>query len=121
MEEKQNTTMSIFDYLFDEGDFEIILHRIFLYLDAASLESCGLVCKRWRKFILRLFQRHVSYSPSGPLNSIVKFKRLKIDLFNDKPLNLFTGYSKAAQTFLVQRSFFKSKDPIRFKIHGNQS
>ena len=62
MEEYKNTTMSIFDYLFDEGDFEIILQRIFLYLDAASLESCGLVCKRWRKFILRLFQRQVSYS-----------------------------------------------------------
>ena len=61
MEEYKNTTMSIFDYLFDEGDFEIILQRIFLYLDAASLESCGLVCKRWRKFILRLFQRQVSY------------------------------------------------------------
>ena len=60
MEEQQKTTMSIFDYLFDEGDFEIILQRIFLYLDAASLESCGLVCKRWRKFILRLFQRQVS-------------------------------------------------------------
>ena len=60
MEEKQNITLSIFDYLFDEGDFEIILQRIFLYLDAASLESCGLVCKRWRKFILRLFQRQVS-------------------------------------------------------------
>ena len=60
MEEQQNTAMSIFDYLFDEGDFEIILQRIFLYLDAASLESCGLVCKRWRKFILRLFQRQVS-------------------------------------------------------------
>ena len=49
--------VSIFNQLFDQGDFELILQRIFLLLDGASLESCGLVCKQWRHFILRLFQR----------------------------------------------------------------
>ena len=59
--ENQDHPESIFDSLFNKGDFEIVLERIFLLLDAASLEACGLVCKRWRKFILRLFQRKVRY------------------------------------------------------------
>lgn len=48
---------NIFHWLFDQGDFELILQRIFLLLDGASLEACSLVCKQWRQFILRLFQR----------------------------------------------------------------
>ena len=48
---------SIIQKLFEEGDFELILQKIFLSLDGNSLQSCALVCKQWRFFILRLFQR----------------------------------------------------------------
>ena len=58
--EEQLEFQSIFENLFEREDFEIVLQRVFLLLDAASLESCSLVCKKWRKFILSLFQRHVS-------------------------------------------------------------
>lgn len=47
----------LFHWLFDGGDYELILQRIFLLLDGSSLEACSLVCKQWRRFILRLFQR----------------------------------------------------------------
>ena len=62
--ENQDHPESIFDSLLNKGDFEIVLERIFLLLDAASLEACALVCKKWRKFILRLFQRKVRISNS---------------------------------------------------------
>ena len=45
--------------LFEQGNFELILQKIFLSLDGNSLHACALVCKQWRTFILRLFQRKV--------------------------------------------------------------
>jgi hypothetical protein len=38
--------------LFDEGNFSPVLSSIFRLLDGHSLESCSLVCKKWRRFIL---------------------------------------------------------------------
>lgn len=37
--------------LFEEGSYEVILGKIFGLLDGASIESCALVCKRWKEFI----------------------------------------------------------------------
>ena len=53
--------MSLLNQLFDQGDFELILEKIFCFLDGPSLESCSLVCKKWRQFILMIFQRKVSF------------------------------------------------------------
>ena len=55
-------SQTIFDFLFDHGHYEIILQKVFLLLDGPSLEACSLVCKKWRRFILKLFHRQVSKS-----------------------------------------------------------
>ena len=89
--EQNNFTMdSIFHKLFHQGDFELILQKIFLLLDGNSLHSCSLVCEQWRGFILRLFQRKaiqiqlrqnwgkgVASSRRIPLHA--KFMSMKVD------------------------------------------
>ena len=43
--------------LFDNGSYELILDRIFGYLDGPSLEACHLVCKKWRLFLKSFLTR----------------------------------------------------------------
>ena len=42
---------SVLERLFDDGHFEHLIVGVFSFLDGPTLETCSVVCKKWRKMI----------------------------------------------------------------------
>ena len=61
---QRSETKCVISRLISEGSYDIILIKIFTFLDKISLISCGKVCKLWRRIlsdVIRSFPKHFRF------------------------------------------------------------